>query len=101
MQNVNQLGKTLSLGLGSRQGTWKSYKAILLSQGNVSYSEKEKGNDYYELSAGDIQYELNLKRAAGLVCEAMDKVKNDQDIIIYKPNKKALSYKIKFDLRNR
>lgn len=43
LQNVNQLGKTLSLGLGSRQGTWKSYKATLLSQGNVSYSEKEKG----------------------------------------------------------
>lgn len=64
-------------------------------------SEKTKGNEYCEISAGDIQYELNLKRAAGLVCEAMDKVKNEQDMIIYKPNKKALSYKIKYDLRNR
>lgn len=43
MQNVNQLGKTFESRSGFQAGTWKSYKAILLSQGNVSYSEKKKG----------------------------------------------------------
>lgn len=62
---------------------------------------KSNNKDFIEISAYEIQDKLGLKRAAGLICDAMNSVKTNADVIIYQPKKKTLSYKIRFDLLSR
>lgn len=54
-----------------------------------------------DISAWDIQDKLGMKRAAGIICDALNHVKTEKDLVIVQGKKKNLSYKIRYDLDSR
>lgn len=54
-----------------------------------------------DISAWDIQNKLGMKRAAGIICDALNHVKTEKDIVITQGKRKNLSYKIRYDLDSR
>lgn len=54
-----------------------------------------------DISAWDVQNKLGMKRAAGIICDALNHLKTEKDVVIEQTKKKTLSYKIRFDLNSR
>lgn len=59
---------------------------------------RAEGMDSIEINAGDLQYELGLKKAAVIICNAMNQMKTDSDVIVKETQKRSLSYTIKYVL---
>lgn len=59
---------------------------------------KTEGKDFIEIKAGDLQNELGLKKAAVVICDAMNQVKTDKDEITKETQKRSLNYTIKYKI---
>lgn len=61
----------------------------------------DRGEIETEISAWDVQHRLGIKRSAPRIWVALDYVKTEKDVIVEKPPRVTLAYKIKFDLISR
>lgn len=95
---VNELIESYNTELRSNKISLEKVIATVESFIQEALLRNEKSID---ISAFDIQTMLGMKRAAGIICDALNHVKTEKDFVIEKSKKKTLSYKIRFDLISR
>lgn len=75
-------------------------EAIMKYIQGIIDNERNNNSEYCEISARRVQNDLGLRKAAKIICDAMNRLKTDSDIVTVQTSKKSLPYTIKYLINN-